>query len=97
MNKLVIMLPMMYAVRKLDGEDPNVVFMLRCAYGVVQGLILLAVLYIYMVAKKISESKVKDEEIYAAAPPSVSICVYVFSGISTGFFMCETGKGEKSK
>ena len=63
---------MMYAVRKLDGEDPNIVFMLRCAYGVVQSLILLAVLYIYMVAKKISESKVKDEEIYTAPAPNVS-------------------------
>ena len=75
-NKLFIMLPLMYAVRKLDGEDPNIVFMLRCSYGAVQALILLAVLYIYMVATKLSKSKLKDEEIYVAPPPNVSICWY---------------------
>lgn len=64
------MLPLMFAVRKLDGEDPNIVFMLRCAYGSVQLLIMLAVLYIYMVATKLSKSKLKDEEIYVAPPPN---------------------------
>jgi len=62
------MIPLMLAARKLDGEDPDVVFMLRCAYGAVQGLILLAVLYVYMVATKISKSKLKDEEIFVSPP-----------------------------
>lgn len=72
------MLPLMFAVRKLDGEDPNIVFMLRCAYGSVQLLIMLAVLYIYMVATKLSKSKLKDEEIYVAPPPNVSLQMLIF-------------------
>lgn len=68
-NKMMIMLPLMFAARKLDGEDPNIVFMLRCSYGIVQSFILLAVLYIFMVATKLSKSAVKDEEIYVPPPP----------------------------
>lgn len=72
-NKMFIMLPLIFAARKLDGEDPNIVFMLRCSYGVVQGLILLALLYMYMCAVKLSQSKIKDEEIFVPPPPQVSI------------------------
>lgn len=68
---MIVMIPLMLAARKLDGEDPDVVFMLRCAYGAVQGLILLAVLYVYMVATKISKSKLKDEEIFVSPPAQV--------------------------
>lgn len=63
------MLPLMFAARKLDGEDPNIVFMLRCSYGAIQAMIVLAVLYIYMVAKKISTSSLKDVEIFVPPPP----------------------------
>jgi len=66
---MMIMLPLMFAVRKLDGEDPEIVFMLRCSYGIVQSFIILAVLYIFMVATKLSKSEVKDEEIYVSPPP----------------------------
>ena len=66
------MLPLMFAARKLDGEDPNIVFMLRCAYGSIQALILLAVLYTYMTAVKLSKSKIKDKEILVPGPHQVS-------------------------
>ncbi len=67
---MFVMLPLMFAARKLDGEDPNIVFMLRCSYGTVQFLIVLASLYIFLCAKKISEiEKFKDMVIYTAPPP----------------------------
>ncbi len=62
------MLPIMFAARKLDGEDPNIIFMLRCSYGIVQCLILLALLYMYMCAVKISQGKYKDDEIFVPPP-----------------------------
>lgn len=69
-NKMFVMLPLMFAARKLDGEDPNIVFMLRCSYCTVQSLIVLAVLYIFLTAKKLSESRFKDVTIYTAPPPT---------------------------
>jgi Phosphate transporter (Pho88). len=68
-NKLMIMLPLMFAARKLDGEDPNVVFMLRCSYFTVQFFISLAVIYIFLVSKKLAGSKFKDTVIYVPPPP----------------------------
>jgi len=57
----------MLAARKLDGEDPNIVFMLRCAYFSIQSLIFLLCVYIYIKAS----AKDKDEEkiVYIPAPP----------------------------
>ncbi|CAB9503739.1 Phosphate transport (Pho88) [Seminavis robusta] len=49
-NKMFVMLPVMFAARKLDGEDPMVVNYLRIAYGVMQGLCVLVVLYTYLKA-----------------------------------------------
>jgi len=49
-NKLFIMLPMMFAVRKLDSEDPNVIYWLRVAYFSIQSIIVLLVLYVYLVS-----------------------------------------------
>ncbi len=73
-NKLMIMLPLMFAARKLDGEDPNIVFMLRCSYAAIQTCIVLATLYLYMVAKKISASSaLKDVDIFVPPPPQVSL------------------------
>jgi len=67
---MFVMLPLMFAARKLDGEDPNIVFMLRCSYGTVQFLIVLASLYIFLTAKKLSDSrKFKDMKIYVLPPP----------------------------
>jgi hypothetical protein len=69
-NKMFIMLPVMYAARKLDGEDPDVVFMLRCCYFGVQSLILLAVIYVFLASQKMAgNKKIKDVVIYVAPPP----------------------------
>uniref|UniRef100_A0A7S3PY59 Uncharacterized protein n=1 Tax=Chaetoceros debilis TaxID=122233 RepID=A0A7S3PY59_9STRA len=67
-NKLFVMLPLMYASRKLDGEDPNIVFMLRVAYCAIQVFVTAAVLYVFLVAKKLSEGKFKDTAIFVAPP-----------------------------
>lgn len=72
-NKLLIMAPLMYGVRKLDQEDPDIIFMLRCSYTIIQFLIILSVLYVNMVASKISKSKMKDKEIFVPPPPQVCI------------------------
>eukprot|EP00934_Nitzschia_sp_Nitz4_P001041 Nitzschia sp. Nitz4//scaffold9_size221794//146107//147480//NITZ4_001366-RA/size221794-snap-gene-0.189-mRNA-1//-1//CDS//3329561061//1041//frame0 len=66
-NKMFIMLPVMFAARKLDGEDPQQVFLLRVAYGLVQFLSLLVVLYTYMQASKVSKSGV-GTTIYVPPP-----------------------------
>lgn len=68
-NKMFVMLPLMFAARKLDGEDPNIIFLLRCSYFSIQGMILLAVLYVYMCATKLNQGKAKDQEIYVSPPP----------------------------
>jgi len=64
------MLPVMLAARKLDGEDPNIIFMLRCLYGGVQTIAIMVVLYIYLqannAAKESENSKVK---IFVSPPP----------------------------
>jgi len=38
MGKMAIIIPVMLYARKLDGEDPDTVTMLRLIYGVVQVL-----------------------------------------------------------
>lgn len=70
-NKMMIMLPLMFAARKLDGTDPNIIFLLRCSYFTVQTFIVLAVIYIFMTARKIAaHPKLKDVVIYVAPPAS---------------------------
>ena len=68
-NKLMVMLPLMFAARKLDGEDPQIIFLLRCAYFTVQFFIVLATSYIFLVCYKLSQSKFKDTLMYVAPPP----------------------------
>jgi len=68
-NKMFVMLPVMLAARKLDGEDPDVVFMLRCAYGVVQTLAVITTLFIYMKASAASKDKANAVKIYVPPPP----------------------------
>lgn len=38
-NKMFVMLPVMFAARKLDGEDPNVIYYLRISYFTVLTLL----------------------------------------------------------
>lgn len=63
------MLPVMFAARKLDGEDPQVVYWLRIAYGVVQGLCILAVVYTYYKASLVATL---SNVVYVPPAPQVS-------------------------
>lgn len=69
-NKMFVMLPVMFAARKLDGEDPMVVHYLRIAYGVMQALNILAVLYAYLQASSAS-AKYANTIVYVPPPPTV--------------------------
>lgn len=68
-TKMMVMLPLLYFARKLDAEDPNIVFMLRCSYFSVQFFIALAVIYTFLAAQKLAQSKFKDVLIYVAPAP----------------------------
>jgi len=46
MHKLAVMLPVLYLSRKLDGEDENIIFLLRCSYAFVQTLLILGIAYV---------------------------------------------------
>ena len=81
-NKMFVMLPVMLAAMKLDGEDPDTVFLLRCAYGTVQAVIVLLVAYIYISSQAVSNGKDKDRLIYVPPPPVVSgLCVAAASSL----------------
>jgi len=68
-NKMFIMLPLMFATRKLNGEDPQIIFLLRCAYGTVQTIILLVTIFVYMKAKKLATKNTGKRVIYVPPPP----------------------------
>jgi len=55
-NKMFVMVPVMLAARKLDAEDPKIVHYLRIAYGSMQTICVLVVLYTYMKASSKSSS-----------------------------------------
>jgi hypothetical protein len=63
------MLPVMLAARKLDGEDPKVVNLLRLAYGGVQVCCVLLVLFTYMRSTAAAEQV--QGTIYVPPPPQV--------------------------
>ena len=67
------MLPVMLAARKLDGEDPNIVFLLRCIYGGVQTIALLLVLFVYHRASAAAADATNNVIIYVPPPPQVSV------------------------
>ena len=81
------MLPVMFAARKLDGEDPMVVYYLRIAYGVCQSLCVMAVLYTYFQANSAS-AKYPNRIIYVPPAATVSGCAYfcVFYLVFVSFF-----------
>jgi hypothetical protein len=66
-NKMFVMLPVMLAARKLDGEDPNIVMMLRTSYFGVQFIIVCLVAYMYIAARKISD----NTTVYVPPAPTV--------------------------
>ena len=71
-NKMFVMVPVMLAARKLDAEDPKIVHYLRVAYGSMQTICVLVVLYTYWKASsKIDGTKI----VYVPAAATVRCVV----------------------
>ena len=76
-NKMFVMLPLMFAARKLDSEDPQTVYWLRIGYGVMQTLCILAVAYTYWQATLVSGIR---SVVYVPPPPQVRLmflCIWL--------------------
>ena len=73
-NKMFVMLPVMLAARKLDGEDPNTVYMVRVAYAAVQTLCVLVVLWTFLKARTLQNN---STIVYVPAAAQVSVCLCV--------------------
>jgi hypothetical protein len=71
-NKLFVMVPVMLAARKLDAEDPATVQYLRIAYGSMQTICVLVVLYTYMKASSLT-GKDASNVIFVPAAPTVRL------------------------
>lgn len=69
-NKMFILLPVMFAARKLDGEDPTTVYWLRVAYFSVQTIVLALVGYTYIQATAAAKA-LDGRVIYVPPPPQV--------------------------
>jgi hypothetical protein len=69
----------MLAARKLDGEDPNVIFYLRCLYGFVQTIAVMLVVFIYFKANAAAKESTNAVKIYVPSPPQVGDTYAVFS------------------
>ena len=65
------MVPVMLAARKLDGEDPMTIYYLRIAYGCIQFLCIMTVLYTYLQASRVS-GKFTNKIVYVPPAPTVS-------------------------
>ena len=76
-NKMFVMLPVMFAARKLDGEDPMVVYYLRIAYGCMQVLCVLAVLYTYLKATA-AAAQHTNKIVYVPPPATVRLSLHFF-------------------
>jgi len=71
-NKLMVMIPLMLLSRKLDGEDPKIILLLRCTYGTVQTVLMLSIAYvIHRVNKLIASKWMHNSVVYvpAVVPP----------------------------
>jgi hypothetical protein len=66
-GKMLVVLPVMLAARKLDSKNEDQVRYVRLAYGVVQSLCFVVVLYAYYIATKVSSTR----SIYV--PPAASV------------------------
>jgi Phosphate transport (Pho88) len=80
-NKMMVMLPVMFAARKLNGEDPVVVYWLRIAYAVVQLLCVTIVLYTYWQARGVAVAAAArgDAVVYVPAVAAVRSSLSVLS------------------
>lgn len=73
------MVPVMLLARKIDSEDPVMVYRIRMAYAIVQVVSVLVVLYTYVVARSAAFSKKNDHAnqiIYVPPPATVRMCIY---------------------
>ena len=71
-NKMFVMLPVMFLARKLDAEDPMVVYWLRISYACMQAICACLVAYTYWQATAVKADRV----VYVPAPAVVS-CVTI--------------------
>jgi hypothetical protein len=69
-NKLFVMLPVMLAARKIDGEDPNNVYWLRVAYATIQAICVIIVIYTY-IQSQMAAGKMQGV-VYVSPAPQVS-------------------------
>jgi len=68
-NKLFVMVPVMLAARKLDAEDPTTVQYLRIAYGAMQSICVLIVLYTYFKAQSLT-GKDSSKVVFVPSAPT---------------------------
>lgn len=66
---MFLMLPVMYFARKLDSEDVELVFKLRCAFYTVQAILFSAIVYMYKKATDYKKSEEGKKKVYVARPP----------------------------
>jgi len=96
-NKMFVMLPMMYAVRKIDGEDPNMIFLLRCAYGTVQAIILSFTIYCYLKAQQMAGKENSNKTIYVPHvvpfPPPAPDAKKQYKEVKWGPHLITTSRG----
>mmetsp|Transcript_10153 Transcript_10153/g.15127 ORF Transcript_10153/g.15127 Transcript_10153/m.15127 type:complete len:118 (-) Transcript_10153:830-1183(-) len=67
-NKMFIMLPLIFASRKLDAEDKDTIFYLRALYFPLHAIMLLVMIYIYMTASKFAQTEAGKKVIFV--PPA---------------------------
>eukprot|EP00540_Astrosyne_radiata_P017855 CAMPEP_0116851860 /NCGR_PEP_ID=MMETSP0418-20121206/16967_1 /TAXON_ID=1158023 /ORGANISM="Astrosyne radiata, Strain 13vi08-1A" /LENGTH=360 /DNA_ID=CAMNT_0004483949 /DNA_START=169 /DNA_END=1251 /DNA_ORIENTATION=+ len=67
-NKMFVVIPLMLAARKLDGEDPFTIYWLRVVYGLVETVILLCVGYTYIQATTVAK-RTEGRIVYVPPPP----------------------------
>lgn len=72
-NKMFVVLPVMLAARRIDGDDPNIVYWLRVAYGTIQTICALITVYTYIQASAVAASTAARSVIYVPPAPTVRI------------------------
>lgn len=66
--KMMIMLPLMYFARKLDHNDPDLVYKLRCAYFTIQALVMSLIAFLYTQAIAFQKSKDGQKKVFVTKP-----------------------------
>lgn len=89
-NKMMVMVPVMLAARKIPSEDPDVIFWLRVAYTVVQCVCVSIVAYTYIQAS--STSKSEDRLIYVPPPAMVRLHISLQEGRTCAQSFCPTDR-----